>query len=91
MVFTAEGYLDVAPELIAEIVSPNDRWTDINQKLEEYFAIGVLTVWIVDPEERRVYVYRSPTQFEKLGPAEVILSEDLLPGLRIPVGDLFED
>jgi Uma2 family endonuclease len=87
---SADGYLDVAPELIAEIVSPNDRWTDINQKLEEYFAIGVLTVWIVDPEERRVYVYRSPTQVEKLGPAEVIISEDLLPGLRIPVGDLFE-
>jgi len=27
---SGEGYLDVAPELIAEIVSSNDRWTDIN-------------------------------------------------------------
>lgn len=88
---SAEGYLDVAPELIAEIVSPNDRWTDINQKLEEYFAVGVLTVWIVDPKARRAYVYRSPTQVEKLGPADVLMTEDLLPGLQIPVGNLFED
>jgi Uma2 family endonuclease len=88
---SAEGYLDVAPELIAEIVSPNDRWTDINEKLEEYFAVGVLTVWIVDPRERRVYVYRSPTRIEKLGPADVLVVEDFLPGLRIPVEDLFEE
>jgi Uma2 family endonuclease len=88
---TGQGYLDVAPELIAEVVSPSDRWTDINEKLEEYFAIGVAAVWIVDPQERRVYVYRSPTRVEKLGPADVLTIEDLLPGLRIRVADLFED
>jgi Uma2 family endonuclease len=88
---TGEGYLDVPPELIAEVVSPSDRWTDINEKLEEYFAIGVAAVWIVDPQERRVYAYRSPTRVEKLGHADVLTIEDLLPGLRIRVGDLFED
>ena len=88
---SATGYLDVAPELIGEVISPNDRWTDINEKLEEYFGIGVLVVWILDPKQRRVHVYRSPTQVEKLGPGDMLVIDDLLPGLRIQVDDLFED
>ena len=88
---SAEGYLNIAPELVGEVVSPNDRWTGINEKLEEYFAIGVLVVWVVDPRERRVYAYRSPTQLEKLGLEDVLVVDDVLPGLRITVSEIFAD
>ncbi len=54
-------YLDVAPELIVEIMSPNDRWSDIMDKLEEYFAIGVKLVWVADPQRQEILVYRSGT------------------------------
>ncbi len=35
------GFLDVVPELVVEVISPTDRWRDIREKIEEYFAIGV--------------------------------------------------
>jgi Uma2 family endonuclease len=88
---SAEGYLDVAPELVGEIISPHDRWTDINEKLEEYFDAGVLVVWLIDPKQRCVSVYHSPTRLEKLGHEDVLTMEDILPRLKIRVGELFED
>lgn len=85
-----EGYLDVAPELVVEIVSPNDRWSDINEKLEDYFGIGVLAVWLIDPKRRRVHVYRSPTEAVTLGLGGVLSGGEALPGFEIQVDSLFE-
>jgi len=84
-----DGYLDVAPELIVEIVSPNDRWTDITAKLEDYFSIGVELVWLVDPQRRRVSCYRSPTELALLGPGDTLTAEPMLPGFALPVAGLF--
>ena len=47
------GFLDVAPELIVEVLSPHDRWSDVMEKLVEYFAIGVQVVWVADPGLKR--------------------------------------
>jgi Uma2 family endonuclease len=84
-----DGYLDVAPELIVEIVSPNDRWTDITGKLDDYFSIGVELVWLVDPQRRRVSCYRSPTELALLGPGDTLTAEPMLPGFTLPVAELF--
>src|SRR5690242_6367332 len=54
-----EGYPEVAAGLCVEILSPNKRLRQILEKLREYFARGVRMVWIVDPEDRTVRVYRS--------------------------------
>lgn len=88
---SAEGCMDLAPEVVAEIVSPSDRWTEINTKLEEYFAAGVVVVWVVDPQRRQVHVYRSPTQVEKLSETQSLALEAVLPGLTVPVAELFGD
>lgn len=58
----AEGYLDVAPELVVEVVSPSDRWSELNEKVNEYLACGVDEVWIVDPRTQRVSSTREPNQ-----------------------------
>src|SRR5262245_66636919 len=42
-------------------MAPDDRWQDIRQKLDEYFAIGVDRVWVVEPDNRTVLVFSSPT------------------------------
>lgn len=83
------GYLDVAPELVVEIISPNDRWTEITAKLDDYFSIGVELVWILDPRRRRVSCYRSPTELELRGAGDTLTAEPMLPGLRLSVADLF--
>lgn len=83
------GYLDVAPELVVEIVSPNDRWSHIQEKLTEYFAIRVQIVWLVDPKRRQLTVYRSLTDATLLESSAILSGGAMLPGFEIAVAELF--
>jgi len=83
------GFLDVAPELVAEIVSPDDRWTEIRQKIREYLSAGVNVVLVFDPSERTIIVCRSPTDQRELTTADMLTLEDILPGFSVPVAELF--
>jgi Uma2 family endonuclease len=58
--------------------------------MDEYFRLGVLHVWIVLPSSRRIYIYDSPTNPRVLTAADDLDGSPLLPGLRLPVGQLFE-
>jgi Uma2 family endonuclease len=83
-------YLDVPPELVAEILSPDDRWSDIMEKLEDYFSAGIDRVWLVDARLRRVSVYRSLNEVETLGEEDLLLDEEILPGFSLRVASLFQ-
>lgn len=85
----ASGYLDVPPELIVEILSLEDRWRDVQAKLDDYFSAGVDRVWVVDPKARRVSVYFSPSQSQAFEPGRVLTDEVLLPGFSLPVSEIF--
>lgn len=87
----SDSFLDVAPELVVEILSPGDSWSSVAQKLREYFAIGVAQMWVVDPESRSVHVYRSPTDAREFTVGDTLSSEDVLPGFSVKVATLFED
>jgi Uma2 family endonuclease len=84
-------FLEVAPELVVEILSPDDRWQDTRQKIEEYFAIGVDRVWVVEPDNRDVLVFSSPTDTRKLSETDELKGEGLLQGFTLRVARLFED
>lgn len=84
-----KGFLEIAPELVVEILSPNDRWQDVEEKLKEYFDIGVLWVWVVQPEHRTVRVYRSTTEFQTLDEKDTLEGEGVLKGFFLPIARLF--
>jgi Uma2 family endonuclease len=86
----SSGFLTVAPDLIVEILSTSDRWTDVTQKLREYFDIGVRLVWIVDPEAQRIYAYRSLTEVQEFTEKDELSGDEVLPGFSAPVAELFE-
>ena len=86
-----KGFLEVAPELAVEIMSPTDRWVDIRGKLDDYFSIGVERVWIVEPERRTVLVYRSTTDFNELDEEDILRGEGILHGFELPVSELFAE
>jgi Uma2 family endonuclease len=88
---TESGYLKTAPDLIVEIISPSDRWRDVRDKLEEYFAIGVHRVWIVEPDNRDVLVYSASTEMHKYGEGDMLMGEGVLDGFTLPVAELFEE
>jgi Uma2 family endonuclease len=86
-----ESELDVAPELVVEVLSPDDRAVEVNQKLREYFAIGVRQVWVADPEACSVSAYRSPTDVSEFRETDRLSRGDVLPGFEVAVAALFEE
>jgi Uma2 family endonuclease len=85
----SENAWEVVPELMVEVVSPNDLAEEIQERLGEYFAAGCQLVWVVYPTQRLVYVYESPRQVLILGEAEALDGGSVLPGLSIPLAPLF--
>ena len=83
-------FLEVAPELVVEVISPGDRWQSVREKIADYFSIGVAQVWIVEPELRKVLIYRSTTDIEELQETDELIGEGVLVGFRLKVADLFE-
>jgi len=86
-----QGFLDVAPQLVVEVLSPTDPAGGLVQKLREYFAAGVLLVWVVDPEARAVLAYRSLTDVREFKEQDRLPGDDVLPGFETPVAGFFED
>jgi Uma2 family endonuclease len=86
-----KGFLKVAPELVVEIISPTDRWQNMRDKLEEYFAIGGHRVWIVEPDNRDVLVYSASTEMRKLGEGDMLMGEGVLDGFTLAIAELFEE
>ena len=85
------GYWPGAPDLLAEVVSPGDSWSNVEAKALKWLACGSKVVWVVDPQQRHVTVYRSARNISVLG-ADTELSEpELLPGWSIPVAALFPE
>lgn len=84
-----DDYLEVPPELVVEVLSPDDRWKQVIKKVGEYFSVGVLRVWVFDPKKHRVLVYRSPENVRELGVGEILADEELLPGFSLPLAIVF--
>jgi Uma2 family endonuclease len=87
----SSSYLDVAPDLVIEILSPDDRWSEVTEKLREYFAIGVRLVWIIDPKSRSVHAYRALTDVREFTENDDLPGDEVLPGFSIKIRELFED
>src|SRR5206468_8692837 len=82
-------YGEVPPRLAVEVLSSTDRYTRITEKVNDYLNGGVEVVWLIEPELRAVTVCRAGRQPQVLKEAEELTGEDVLPGFRCRVGDLF--
>lgn len=82
------GYMEVAPELAVEVLSPSNTSKQIRAKLREYFERGVLMVWVVAPEDRTITVYRTPDEGRVLHENATLSGEEVLPGFSCRVSDL---
>ena len=85
------GFLELAPDLAIEIVSPTDRWATVSSKVDAYLAAGVQLVWLVEPGPRTIRVY-SANAPERLyaDRGDVLGAEPVLPDFSLALADLFE-
>jgi Uma2 family endonuclease len=79
------------PDLVVEVLSPDDRPGEVRAKTEEYLARGVLLVVVVDPNEESVATFRPN------GPQVVLRQEndlldlnDVIPGFSCRLREIFE-
>jgi Uma2 family endonuclease len=70
----------IAPDFVLELMSPTDTLREIQAKMQEYMNSGVRLAWLIDPEGRRVEVYRPGQDIEVLDAPETLSGEDVLPG-----------
>jgi len=85
-----EGHCPIAPDLAVEVTSPRDTHHEVAEKVEEYLSAGVALVWIVNPNTRTVLVYRKDQDTVSfLHEQDELLGEDVLPGFRCVVRDVF--
>jgi Uma2 family endonuclease len=84
-----EGVWPIPPDLAIEIISPKDIHQKISGKTLEYLHAGVRQVWIVSPEEHSVTIFRSQIDVQIFAGEMELVSEDLLPGFRCPLKELF--
>lgn len=79
-----------APDLAVEVLSPSDSAAAIHAKVADYLAAGTRAVWVVDPQDQTVAVYRTLFSPRVLVADDELEGEELLPGFRLRVGELFE-
>jgi Uma2 family endonuclease len=79
-----EQVFRVPPFLVVEILSKDDRASDIEQKIDDYLAFGVPYIWVIDPRQRLGYVY---TQGGRETCSEALFTRQ--PDLRLAIADLF--
>jgi len=84
-----DGFIVIRPDLAIEVVSPNDRVLDLEEKLDDYRDASIPLVWIIYPPTRKVRVIRLDGTFSDLGPDDELTGEEVLPGFHCRVADLF--
>jgi Uma2 family endonuclease len=82
------NYIDGAPELAVEVLSPSDKTTDIAEMIEEYLACGRLQVWIIDPDTNTVTVHRAESEPVMFSRSQTLTGDPELPGFACPVSEL---
>lgn len=85
-----KGWASIPPDLVMEVVSPNDEADEVQQKVGQWLAGGVRLVWVVYPEAREVVVHHPDRHSQTLVLGEELTGEDVLPGFRVAVAELFE-
>ncbi|HET6892989.1 MAG TPA: Uma2 family endonuclease [Pyrinomonadaceae bacterium] len=86
-----DKFFDGAPDLAVEVLSPSERDRVRYDKLVDYFSNGSRLVWVINPKEKVVLVYRSPQDYHLLREADVISGETVIPGFTLPVSELFAE
>jgi Uma2 family endonuclease len=82
--------MTIPPDLAVEVISPTDRFTNVNQKIAKYLEDGVQLIWVVDPQAKTVTVYRAGSSQQVLLTRDDTLTGDtIVPDFEIALADLF--
>ncbi len=84
-----KGWARLAPDIAIEVISPNDRAEELDEKLADYLRADVPLVWVIYPESRSVMVYRRDGSISRLLEENELSGEDVVPGFRCKLSEIF--
>jgi Uma2 family endonuclease len=84
-----EKFADFPPDLVVEVLSPEDGMSEMLRKVEEYLAASVSLIWIIDPATETVTVYRSLVDVQVLTASQELSGAPAVPGFQVRIADLF--
>ncbi|MDJ0842649.1 MAG: Uma2 family endonuclease [Crocosphaera sp.] len=88
-----DGFPPIAPDFVIELVSPSDlknqRYEDLQLKMQEYLDNGVKLGWLIEPSAKTVEIYRLGQQVESLNNPQTLSGEDILPGFVLDLSEIF--
>lgn len=84
------GFFEGPPDLAVEVVSPDDRLTEVRAKVDQWLGAGTVSVWVVDPPSRTIEVYRAANEVRLYRVNDEIHDEPTLPGFALKVHEIFE-
>jgi Uma2 family endonuclease len=89
-----KGWGRIAPDLVVEVVSPNDIADEVEEKVNVWLNAGVALVWVVYPTTRTVRVHRPRTspqgRVSDLTDSDTLSGEDVLPGFSCAIAEIFD-
>ncbi len=83
-----DGHIPIAPDIAIEVVSPTDRFYDLEEKLSDYRQARVKLVWVVHPELRTILVHRANGTITRLFEQDFLAGETVLPTFACKIIDL---
>jgi len=86
-----EAFWPGAPDLAVEVVSPGDTVGEVDEKVKAWLDAGAAMVWLVDPAWKSVTVYRSAREIQTLTEEDRLDGQDVVPGFRCRVADIFSE
>ena len=88
-----EGFPPMVPDFIIELVSPSDiknqRYEDLQAKMQEYLDNGVQLGWLIEPAAKTVELYRTSKPVKILNNPRTLSGEDILPGFVLDLSEIF--
>jgi Uma2 family endonuclease len=83
------GYLELAPDLVGEVISPGDTFSEVEEKALGWLTAGTRMVLLVDPGTRTLHVYRSADNIVVFNDRAEVDASDVVPGWHFAVNELF--
>jgi Uma2 family endonuclease len=84
-----ERFPPLCPDFVVELRSRTDSLKTLRRKMEEYVSNGARLGWLIDPSERKVYVYRPQAEVEELSDPQTVSGEPVLSGLSLELKEIW--
>ncbi len=82
-------YLPLCPDFVVELRSPSDRLSVVQEKMREYIENGTQLGWLIDPQQKKVHVYRPGEDARELKEPETISGSPVLPGFELDLREIW--